>query len=311
MSILVIKLLTSILLMTSLMDCQSIDKKFFPNFETFSKQVNNVEIYGVKGGSGPPLLLLHGHPESHLEWHLVASELAKNFTVIASDLRGYGHSSAPKGSASHVEYSKREMAKDQVLLMESFGYKKFHVCAHDRGARVTHRMAMDWPDRLERAMLLDIAPTLAMYELTDQKFATAYWWWFFLIQPSPIPENFINARPDWWIDNRFPRPTEETEEFKKTLRNPAYVHAVCEDYRASATIDLDHDRRDREQGLKVQCPLRVLWGQNGTIGRLFHALDLWHTVAVNVTGRAVPSGHDIPELVPDILLDEVYEFFRV
>ncbi|XP_054157186.1 fluoroacetate dehalogenase-like [Oppia nitens] len=293
-----------------LINCQ-IDKKFFPNFDTFTKQVNNVKIYGVKGGSGPPLLLLHGHPESHLSWHLVATELAKNFTVIASDLRGYGQSSAPNGSATHVEYSKREMAKDQVLLMESFGYKKFQVCAHDRGARVTHRMAVDWPDRLERVMLLDIAPTLAMYELTDLKFATYYFHWFFLIQDYPLPENFINARPDWWIEMSGGGMDEESRAYKQTLHDPAYVHAICEDYRASATIDMDHDRDDRSKGRKVQMPLRVLWGSKGVVGACFKPMELWHNVAANVTGREVNAGHDIQEEIPAELLKEIYAFFRV
>ena len=262
------------------------------------------------GGSGPPLLLLHGHPQSHYVWHLVAQELAKNFTVVATDLRGYGNSSAPAGSKTHVEYSKRVMARDQVMVMEALGFEKFQVCSHDRGARVTHRMAVDWPDRVERAMLLDIAPTLAMYKGTDMKFASAYFHWFFLIQPHPFPENILNANPDVW--SRFAGGTtpEERESYKYGLRRPAYIHSICEDYRASATIDLDQDREDRKNGIKVQCPLRVLWGKKGVVAACFKPMELWKSVAANVTGREVPTGHDISEEDPELLLEEMGNFFR-
>ncbi|CAG2162335.1 unnamed protein product [Oppiella nova] len=279
------------------------------NIIKFSKHL------GVKGGSGPPLLLLHGHPYSHVSWRKVAERLALNFTVIASDLRGYGNSSAPPGGKNHEDYSKRVMAKDQVQLMEKLGYTKFALCAHDRGARVGHRMCIDYPDRVERAMFLDIAPTLAMYEGTTMQFAEMYWHWFFLIQDEPLPDGLIAANPDFWMDQILgtggsdPERKLEYDSYRQTMRNPAYSHAVCEDYRASATIDLDHDRADRAAGRKIKCPVRVLWGANGVVGACFKPLDLWQKVADNVTGRAVPSGHDIQDEIPEVLLDEIYEFF--
>ncbi|MGO4158346.1 alpha/beta fold hydrolase [Cupriavidus sp. YAF13] len=289
----------------------------FPNFEPFRLHIGDVGIAGVRGGSGPPLLLLHGHPQSHLIWHKVAPALADHFTVIATDLRGYGSSSAPPGTAGFETYSKRAMAQDQVAVMAQLGFDRFALCAHDRGARVAHRLIADHPSRVTRAMLLDIAPTLAMYERTSMAFAAAYWHWFFLIQPAPFPETLINAEPEFYLNKLMglrhaglsPFAPEAMAAYTAAMRDPAHVHAMCEDYRAAATIDLDHDRADRTDGRRLDCPLRVLWGEHGVVARCFEPLALWQEVASDVSGRAVPCGHYIPEEAPGVLQEEMLGFF--
>lgn len=290
----------------------------FGDYAPFRVDADGVEIAGMRGGDGPPLLLLHGHPQTHEIWHKCAGELAQHFTVIATDLRGYGASGKPKSDARHAPYSKRAMAADQVAVMRHFGFDRFLVCAHDRGARVAHRMAMDFPDAVDRLMLLDIAPTLAMYEATDREFATAYFHWFFLIQPSPLPELLIGGNPNAYIDrvmgNRHaglaPFAPHALKAYRDALASPGAIFAICEDYRASAGIDLEHDRADLERGLKIACPLRVLWGKEGVIERCFDALDEWRRVARDVSGRALPCGHYIPEEQPDALLAEMLAFFE-
>ncbi|MHA7235407.1 alpha/beta fold hydrolase, partial [Burkholderia pseudomallei] len=263
----------------------------FEEFAPFRVTAQDVDIFGVKGGAGPPILLLHGHPQTHMIWHRVAATLARHFTVIATDLRGYGASGKPPSDARHAPYSKRAMAADQVAVMRHFGFPRFYVCAHDRGARVAHRMALDHPDAVERMLLLDIAPTLAMYERTDRAFATAYFHWFFLIQPEPLPETLIGGQSDAYVEavmgNRSaglaPFSPEALHAYREALRQPGAVHAMCEDYRASATIDLDHDRADLERGHKLACPLRVLWGEQGVVARCFEPLDEWRRVARDVS----------------------------
>jgi haloacetate dehalogenase len=290
----------------------------FGDYAPFRVDAGDVEIVGMKGGDGPPLLLMHGHPQTHEIWHKCADELVKHFTVIATDLRGYGASGKPKSDARHTPYSKRAMAADQVAVMRHFGFERFLVCAHDRGARVAHRMAMDFPDAVDRLMLLDIAPTLAMYEATDREFATAYFHWFFLIQPTPLPELLIGGNPNAYIDrvmgNRHaglaPFSPHALQAYRDSLASPGAIFAMCEDYRASASIDLEHDRADLERGLKIACPLRVLWGKEGVIERCFDALDEWRRVARDVSGRALPCGHYIPEEQPDALLAEMLAFFE-
>ncbi|MGF6775988.1 alpha/beta fold hydrolase [Paraburkholderia sp. GAS334] len=290
----------------------------FEEFTPFHVAAGDVDIFGVKGGSGPPLLLLHGHPQTHLIWHRCAARLAEHFTVIATDLRGYGASAKPPSDAAHIPYSKRAMAADQVAVMKHFGFDRFLVCAHDRGARVAHRMALDYPDAVERLMLLDIAPTLAMYEATDRTFATLYFHWFFLIQPEPLPETLIGSHPDVYVDRVMgsrhaglaPFAPEALAAYRDALRQPGAVHAMCEDYRASATIDLEHDRADIERGHKIGCPLRVLWGEEGVIEKCFKPLDEWRHVARDVSGRALPCGHYIPEEAPDALVTEMLAFFE-
>ena len=266
----------------------------------------------------PPLLLLHGHPQTHLIWHRAASKLAEHFTLVAVDLRGYGDSDKPASDASvnHAPYSKRVMAQDMVSVMQTLGFARFKVLAHDRGARVTHRMLVDHPTVVERATLLDISPTLAMYEQTNMEFARAYFHWFFLIQREPLPETMIEANPEFFIEKMMGNrhaglaafAPEALAEYRRCIHLPGIAHAICEDYRAAATIDLDHDRADRDAGRKVLQPLQVLWGQNGIIEKCFKPLDDWARVAVDVRGGSVPCGHYIPEEAPEALLAAALPF---
>jgi len=278
---------------------------------------DGVRLRARIGGSGPPLLLLHGHPQTHAMWHAVAGPLARRFTVVAMDLRGRGDSARLPASPDHALYSKRAMAADAVAVMRHFGHARFAVCAHDRGARVAHRLALDQPEALTRLMLLDIAPTLAMYEGTSEVFARAYWHWFFLIQDAPMPERAIEADPVAWLregmGSRFaglgPFAPDALAEYERCIRIPGSATAICEDYRASATIDLEHDRTDRDSGRRVQAPLRVLWGAQGVVGRCFDVLALWRAAADEVSGRAVEGGHYIAEEQPAALLAEMLAFF--
>jgi len=249
----------------------------FENFESFTVDAGEVSIAGRMSrpragkAAGPPLLLLHGAPQTHLIWHRIADRLAEDYTVVATDLRGYGASGKPAGLPDHANYSKRVMAADQIAVMRSFSFEHFFICAHDRGARVAHRLCVDHPQRVTSAMFLDIAPTLAMYERTDLLFATAYFHWFFLIQPAPFPETLLGAAPSVYVEKLMgsrhaglaPFSPEVLRAYKDALAHPGAVHAMCEDYRASATIDLEHDRADLAAGCKVTCPLRVLWGEHG------------------------------------------------
>ncbi|MEA3119335.1 MAG: haloacetate dehalogenase [Paraburkholderia sp.] len=290
----------------------------FADFTPFRVAVAGTEIFGVKGGSGAPLLLLHGHPQTHMIWHRCVGQLAQHFTVIATDLRGYGASGKPVSDDAHTPYSKRVMAADQVEVMRHFGFERFLVCAHDRGARVAHRMALDHAAAVDRLMLLDIAPTLAMYEGTTRAFATAYFHWFFLIQPQPLPETMIDADPALYIERVMglrhaglePFAPHALRAYIDALRQPGAVHAMCEDYRASASIDLEHDRADIERGHRIACPLRVLWGAQGIVGQCFDPLDEWRRVARDVSGRALDCGHYIPEEAPDALAAEMRDFFE-
>ncbi|MGL6252847.1 MAG: alpha/beta fold hydrolase, partial [Billgrantia desiderata] len=262
----------------------------FEGFRTFDIACGDINIHGRIGGSGPPLLLLHGHPQSHVIWHRLAEPLASRFTVVATDLRGYGDSSKPPGEPDHANYSKRAMAEDQVAVMRELGFERFLLCGHDRGGRVAHRLVMDHPDRVDKLMLLDIAPTLAMYEQTDRTFATAYFHWFFLIQPSPLPETLIEASPNDYITRTMGGRHASLDafdpaaiaEYQRCLAQPGAAHALCEDYRASNAIDLEHDRADREAGRRIACPVSVLWGKHGIIERCFDPLAEWRAVAERV-----------------------------
>ena len=288
----------------------------FQGFATHRVSLGEVEIHAVVGGSGPPLLLLHGHPQTHAMWHRVAPRLAERFTVVASDLRGYGDSGKPPGRPDHSNYAKRAMALDQVELMRHLGFSRFVVLAHDRGARVAHRMAVDHAERVSRMVLLDIAPTLAMYEKTTMAFARAYFHWFFLIQPHPYPETLLNANVEFHMRSVMGGrhaglsafAPEAWAEYVRCARDPAAVHGWCEDYRAAASIDLEHDREDREGGRRVSCPLLVLWGRHGVIERCFSPLDEWRRVAKDVRGKALDCGHYIAEEAPQALLDEALPF---
>lgn len=288
----------------------------FNNFERRTIRVNGLNIHCRTGGNGPPLLLLHGHPQTHVIWHKVCDELSRHFTVVAADLRGYGDSERPPVSEGATAYAKRAMAQDQLELMRELGFDRFSVMAHDRGARVAFRLALDHADVVDRMVLLDIAPTLAMYEQTNQEFAKSYWHWFFLILPAPLPESLIKADPECYLRSVMGtrsagmRPFSDAAlaEYLRCLKLPGAARGICEDYRASAGIDLEHDRADRAVGNKVTCPLMVLWGEHGAVGRCFAPLEEWRRVATNVNGRAMPSGHYIPEEIPDLLLEEAMDF---
>ena len=269
-------------------------------------------------GDGPPLLLLHGHPQTHAIWHRVAPALAARFTLVLADLRGYGASGKPPGGADHAAYAKRRMAQDMVTLMAALGHARFAVLAHDRGARVAHRLAADHPARVTRLVLLDIAPTLDMYAQTTEAFARAYWHWFFLIQPAPMPERLIEADPRAYVHEVMGRrhaglaafDPRALQAYVDALRQPGAAHGLCEDYRASASIDLAHDRADRAAGRRLPMPLQVLWGEQGVVHRCFRPLEAWRAVADDVRGEALPCGHYLAEEAPQALLERVLPFVR-
>ena len=292
----------------------------FPGFKqkkvTVSSEDGPIEIACQVGGNGPPILLLHGFPQTKAIWENVAPELAKNFTVVASDLRGYGESSKPHGKKDHSTYSKRSMAADQHGLMKALGYQQFFLLGHDRGGRVSHRLAMDFPESVLRVMVLDISPTLTMYDNTTMDFAKGYWHWFFLIQPEPVPETLIAANPEFWITQHMGRHAgtgifspERWAEYLAGASNPQSMHAMCEDYRAAASIDLVHDRADRAAGKKLTMPLRVLWGEHGLVNQCFKPIQDWQAVAQDVSGQTVPCGHYIPEELPTELIAQARAFF--
>jgi haloacetate dehalogenase len=276
-----------------------------------------VDIACQIGGSGPPLLLLHGFPQTKAIWHRVAPELAKYYSVVAADLRGYGASSKPHGKFDHSTYSKRSMAADQHAVMQSLGHEQFFLLGHDRGGRVSHRLAVDFPKSIRKLMILDISPTLTMYENTTMEFARGYWHWFFLIQPEPVPETLIGADPEYWLKNHMGRHAGTSifdpkcwADYLAGASNPESMHAMCEDYRAAATIDLVHDRADRTEGKKLLMPVRVLWGEHGLVNKCFAPIEDWKRVTAHeVTGLQVPCGHYIPEEYPEELIAEAKTFF--
>ena len=289
----------------------------FPGFRRELVRANGIDIHAVIGPTrdGPALLLLHGYPQTHAIWHKVAPRLARRFNVVATDLRGYGDSAKPAASAGHESYSKRVMAQDQVDAMRALGHDRFLLVGHDRGGRVAHRLAVDHPDRVEKVVVLDIAPTLAMYEQTTEAFARAYWHWFFLILPAPVPEDMIGADAKFYLRAKMADSLtrgvfapEAWAEYERCF-TPGAIHASCEDYRAAATIDLEHDRADREAGRGIRCPVLALWGARGIIGNCFRPIDEWKRVASDVRGHDVPSGHYIPEEAPDVLAEELEQFF--
>ena len=292
------------------------DEPFFPGFTTHRIETSGSEIRCVVGGDGPPVLLLHGYPQTHVMWHRVAPALARHYTVVCADLRGYGDSGKPASDDSHAAYSKRAMAADMVELMRDLGYPRFRLAGHDRGGRVAHRLCLDHPDAVSHVAVLDISPTRTMYAATDMAFATAYYHWFFLIQPFDLPERLIGADPAYYLrrklggwgtglDHFDPR---ALAEYERCYANPETIHASCEDYRAAASIDLEHDRESEAQ--KVGCPLLVLWGERGVVHRLFKPLEDWAAVATDVRGRALPCGHYLAEEAPEQTLDEFMAFFR-
>lgn len=273
-----------------------------------------ITLRAAIGGSGPPLLLLHGHPQTHATWHKIAPALAERYTVIAADLRGYGDSSKPEGGERQINYAKRTMAADQVALMRLMGFGRFAVVGHDRGARVAHRMALDWPEAVERLALFDIAPTATMYARTDKAFATRYFWWFFLIQPAPFPETLILNDPAFFLrhhlngQSKTPGATSEAifAEYLRCYQRPETIRAICEDYRAAAGIDLEHDAADADK--RVTAPLLALWGGKGTVGALYDVLQTWRDKALDVRGGPLDCGHTLQEEAPEATLAALLDF---
>ncbi len=289
----------------------------FPGFAPKRIRTTGTEIHCVVGGTGPPLLLLHGYPQTHAMWHKVAPALAREYTVVCADLRGYGDSGKPASDETHAAYSKRSMAQDMVEVMTALGFPRFRLAGHDRGGRVAHRLCVDHLDAVERVAVLDISPTRTMFAETNQAFATAYYHWFFLIQSFDLPERMIGADPTFYLHRKIgawsgglklfdPR---ALAEYERCFVDPATIHATCEDYRAAASIDLAHDDADVAAARKVRCPLLALWGDKGVVNRMFSPLSDWRAVADDVRGRALPSGHFLAEEAPEGTLQELQTFF--
>lgn len=286
-------------------------------FEEIRVDLGDVEINVNYAGRGKPILLLHGYPQTHMMWHKVAHGLVEqNYTVVATDLRGYGDSSKPIGCKDHSNYSKRVMAGDQVKVMSQLGFDKFDLVGHDRGARVAHRLILDYPERVSSCTLMDILPTYDMYKTTNMEFAKGYYHWFFLIQPLGIPEHLIGSDPAFylrsllnsWSRNQDCFDEQLVKEYIRAFSFPHAVHATCEDYRAAATIDLVHDQEDRSK--KIETPLLVLWGEKGLVGRLYDVLGAWHDRASHVVGRSLPCGHFLPEEAPEETFQALMEFLK-
>lgn len=286
----------------------------FVNFEQKFIETSSTRINLLQGGSGFPVLLLHGYPQTHVMWHKIAPLLAQDFTVIAPDLRGYGDSAKPKGNEDHSNYSKRTMARDQLEVMSQLGYEEFYLVGHNRGARVSYRLTLDCPQRVKKLAVMDIIPTYKMYASTDKEFATFYYHWFFLIQPSPLPEILIGNNPEFFLRNCLERwsqdfsafTPEALAEYIRCFSDPETIHGTCEDYRASATIDLIDDEFDMTQ--KIHCPLLVLWGSNGLIERKYDVLSTWWSRGSNIRGKSIECGHFLPEEAPEETYAALREF---
>ena len=289
-------------------------------FKRSEIKTGGARIVTVVGGSGPPLLLMHGNPFNHLSWHAVAPALAKEFTVVATDLRGYGDSEKPPGGADHSGYSFRAMAQDQVEVMQALGFDAFYAAGHDRGARVLHRMCLDHPKKVLRAAILDIIPQHHLLNHMTKEWGRFSWHWLFNIQPEPLPEKMMGADPDWFIERKLAKTKqglsffdpEALAEYKRCFRNPETIHAVCEDYRATFGVDLDMDTRDFDAGRKIECPVLLLWGATGGVGRNHNPgpAEIWKSYASNiVVAKAMPSGHYLSEEAPEETTAALREFF--
>ena len=298
--------------------------EFFPGFKTEEIKTSGTTIHTVYGGkrSGPPLLLLHGIPETHVLWRKVAPALSQDYFLVMTDLRGYGDSGKPPGGADHFAYSKRAMAQDQVEVMKHLGFEKFALVGHDRGGRVAHRLALDHPEVLTKLVILDIVPTYLLYQHITQEFATTFYHWFLLVQPPPFPETILQNSAEYFLKCTLlwlgghpitePVPDfvgmEAFEEYLRTFRSPETIHAVCEDYRAAASIDLEHDKADLDK--RIQCPLLVLWSEKGPFHRMYNVLQTWQDRAVSAQGKPMPTGHFLPEQMPEELTQELRSFLR-
>ncbi|UWR05213.1 alpha/beta hydrolase (plasmid) [Ruegeria conchae] len=288
---------------------------FLEGFDVQKVQLHDLTINYASAGTGSPILLLHGHPQTHVVWRKVAPRLVEaGYQVIAADLRGYGDSDKPESDPSHLPYSKRVMAADQIALMKHLGHETFSVVGHDRGGRVAHRLALDFPYAVERLVVLDIAPTLTMYAQTDQEFATRYFWWFFLIQPDGLPEKMIASDPEYFLRRHIAGQVKiegsvdevAIAEYLRSYSDPATLHAICEDYRAAASIDLEHDRED--QTSRINAPLLAIWGEQSVVGELYDVKMTWQEKANDVTGVALSCGHAIPEEAPEELTRHILRF---
>ena len=288
--------------------------RLLEGFEPRRIRTSGTEIACWTAGDGPPVLLLHGYPQTHVMWHAVAPALARRFTVVCPDLRGYGDSGRPPSDETHSAYSKRAMAADQVEVMAALGFQRFAVAGHDRGGRVAHRMALDHPERVTRLAVLDIVPTRDVFRLSDQETATAYYHWYFLIQPNGMPEHLIGRDPEFYLRDKIRRWSgapdvfhpDALAEYLRCFRDPAVIHATCEDYRAAASIDLEHDEADLDRA--VRCPLLALWGSRGFVGRKYDVVDLWRRRAPLARGHALDCGHFLAEEVPEETLRALEEF---
>jgi haloacetate dehalogenase len=277
----------------------------FPGFETSLIDTGETTIHVRHGGSGPPLLLLHGIPETHFMWHKIAPRLARDFTVVATDLRGYGDSGKPPSTPDHAPYAMRALARDQVAVMERLGFPRFAVAGHDRGGRCAYRMALDHPERVTRLAVLDIVPTHYLYTHVTLEFVQAYFHWFNYLRPAPAPENQLKEE----IERQAARMTSDVQqEYLRVRRDPANIHGMCEDYRAAASIDLEHDRADLEK--KIVPPVLALWGAKAPMGRLYDVLSIWRERAGTVTGRSVPAGHNLQEDAPELVATELRAFLK-
>jgi haloacetate dehalogenase len=285
-------------------DSSPADAKLLPGFRVEKVKTSGATLHTVIGGKGPPLLLIHGAPLTHLSWFRVAPELAKNYTVVAPDLRGYGDSSKPEDGADHINYSKRTMAQDKIELMKHFGFDRFAVVGHDRGGRVAHRLALDHPGAVTRMAVLDIVPTHYLYTHVTKAFVDAYFHWFLYIRPAPFPENILNGD----VQGNFGRAglPELRDEYLRVYRDPASVHGMCEDYRASAGIDMKFDEADLDK--KITCPLHVLWASDGSMGRMYDVLGIWKERGTKVTGAPLTGGHNLQEANPAGVLAQLVPF---
>jgi haloacetate dehalogenase len=286
----------------------------FQGFEQESIKTTGATIHYIAAGTGEPVLLLHGYPETHVCWHRIAPALAKRYRVVCADLRGYGDSSKPVGLPDHSNYSKRAMGLDMVELMRTLEHPTFHLVGHDRGARVAHRLTRDHEASVRTLTVLDVSPTLKMFESTNLAFATAYYHWFMMLQPPPLPEKMLAGQVPFNILGRVGRSepdlssfdSEAIEAYVRAFADPRAIHASCEDYRAAGTIDLEHDRADR--GRKIDTPVLALWGAQAVVGKMFNCLADWREVANKVTGRAIDCGHFLPEEAPQETLAEIERF---
>jgi len=292
--------------------------KLLPGFMQADVHTSGAIIRVFHKGDGPPLLLLHGYPETHVTWHKVAPRLAERYSVYIPDLRGYGDSSRPSDGEDHFNYSFRAMALDQLETMRHFGHEQFLVAAHDRGARVAHRLCLDFPKSVTKVCLMDIVPTLTAYRQTNREFATKYMWWFFLIQPAPLPEHFIGLDPQFYLEevlnwlNKTPGALtpEALSEYSRCFCCRSTIHATCEDFRAAAEIGLELDKADERKGNKIVVPVHVLWGAQGAIGALWDVLNTWRAQATStVTGHSFDCGHFLQEERPEETFEELQSFF--